>query len=78
LSDSDDRIDVRGDGRIILYKREGLKHPKWQARIRVPNSSSYKIVTTKTGPSSTTASTTRLRRSSESAIPAASFSRRES
>jgi integrase len=48
LSDSDDRIDVRGDGRIILYKREGLKHPKWQARIRVPNSNGYKIVTTKT------------------------------
>jgi hypothetical protein len=48
LSDSDDRIDVRGDERIILYKREGLKRPKWQARIRVPNSNGYKIVTTKT------------------------------
>ncbi len=48
MSESDDRIDVRGDGRIILYKREGLKHPKWQARIRVPNSNGYKIVTTKT------------------------------
>jgi len=32
-----DRIDVRGDGRVILYKRPGLKNPKWQARIRVPN-----------------------------------------
>ena len=48
MSDSDEKIDVRGDGRIILYKREGLKPPKWQARIRVPNSSGYKIVTTKT------------------------------
>jgi len=48
LSGTDDRIDVRGDGRVILYKREGLKNPKWQARIRVPNSDGYKIVTTKT------------------------------
>jgi integrase len=49
LSNPEDRVDVRGDGRIILYKREGLKNPKWQARIHVPNSSGYKIVSTKTG-----------------------------
>lgn len=30
---NEERHDVRGDGRIILYKREGLKNPKWQARI---------------------------------------------
>ena len=48
LSESDTRVDVRGDGRVILYKRDGLKRPKWQARIRVPNSSGYKIITTKT------------------------------
>ena len=45
---SEDRHDVRGDGRVILYKREGLRNPKWQARIRVPNANGYKIVTTKT------------------------------
>lgn len=45
---NEERHDVRGDGRIILYKREGLKNPKWQARIRVPNANGYKIVTTKT------------------------------
>jgi hypothetical protein len=28
VSESDDRIDVRGDGRIILYKRQSLEHPK--------------------------------------------------
>lgn len=44
----EERIDVRGDGRILLYKREGLKKPKWQARIRVPNATGYKIITTKT------------------------------
>ena len=43
-----ERVDLRGDGRIILYKREGLKRPKWQVRIRVPNSTGYKIVTTGT------------------------------
>ena len=48
MSEPDTRVDVRGDGRVILYKRDGLKRPKWQARIRVPNSSGYKIVTTKT------------------------------
>lgn len=45
---ADDRIDVRGDGRIILFKRSWLKNPKWIARVRVPNGNSYKIQTTKT------------------------------
>lgn len=30
---SEDRIDLRGDGRIILYKRAGSKDAVWQARI---------------------------------------------
>lgn len=47
-SNNDQRIDVRGDGRIILYKRVGLKSPKWQARISIPNATGYKIVSTKT------------------------------
>lgn len=46
--EAEERIDVRGDGRIILYKRKGLKNPKWQTRIRVPNAREYKTVTTKT------------------------------
>lgn len=46
--DDGERIDVRDDGRIILYKREGLKNPKWQARISIPNASGYKIISTKT------------------------------
>ena len=37
-----DQIDLRGDGRVILYKRPGLKKPKWQARISVPNATGYK------------------------------------
>jgi integrase len=48
LSRIEEKIDVKGDGRVILYKRHGLKDPKWQARIRVPNSTGYKVVSTKT------------------------------
>ena len=47
-SDADVRIDLRGDGRVILYKRDNLKDPVWQARVRVPNSTGYKRITTKT------------------------------
>jgi hypothetical protein len=46
--EKENRIDLRGDGRIILYKRAGLKDPVWQVRVRVPNSTGYKRVTTKT------------------------------
>ena len=46
--DAEVRIDLRGDGRVILYKRSGLKDPVWQVRVRVPNSTGYKLVTTKT------------------------------
>ena len=48
MSKYEDQRDLRGDGRVILYKRAGLKNPKWQVRIRVPNASGYKIVSTKT------------------------------
>jgi integrase len=40
-------VDLRGDGRIVLYKRTGLKNPKWQVRIRVPNATGYRIVSSK-------------------------------
>lgn len=43
-----DKVDVRGDGRVILYKRDGLKNPVYQARLRIPNAAGCKIVTTKT------------------------------
>lgn len=44
---SEERHDVRGDGRIILYKRPGLKNPKWQVRLRVPGANQYKVVSSK-------------------------------
>ena len=40
-------IDVRGDGRVVLYKRQHLKNPRWQARISVPNAKGYKVIATK-------------------------------
>ena len=48
-NDGDVLIDLRGDGRVILYKRVGLKNLVYQARLRIPNAAGYKIVTTKTG-----------------------------
>ncbi|OUS08869.1 hypothetical protein A9Q96_00560 [Rhodobacterales bacterium 52_120_T64] len=48
MSDENNHIDVRGDGRVILYKRDGLKDPKYQVRIRIPNSTGYKRTSTKT------------------------------
>jgi len=43
-----EQVDVRGDGRVVIYKRADLKNPKWQIRIRVPNSAGYKVVSAKT------------------------------
>ena len=40
-------IDVRGDGRIVLSLRAGMKNPKYQARIRVPGATGYRRVSTK-------------------------------
>jgi integrase len=41
------QIDVKGDGRIILYQRPDVKNPKWQCRISVSGSTGYKIFSTK-------------------------------
>lgn len=46
-ADSEGYIDIRGDGRVVLYKRQHLKNPKWQARISVPNATGYRVVSTK-------------------------------
>lgn len=46
-AESEGYIDLRGDGRVVLYKRHHLKNPRWQARISVPNATGYKVVSTK-------------------------------
>lgn len=40
--------DTRIDARVILYNRDNLKDPVWQARVHVPNSTGYKNITTTT------------------------------
>ena len=43
------QVDVRGDGRVILYHRPDVKvDPKWQCRISIDGSTGYKIFSTKT------------------------------
>jgi len=46
-SESEGYIDLGRDGRVVLYKRQHLKNPKWQARISVPNARGYRVVSTK-------------------------------
>ena len=42
-----DYEDLRGDGRIVLFLREGKK-PKYHVRLKVPDAAGYKFVSTKT------------------------------
>ena len=39
--------DLRGDGRIVLFLREG-RVPKYSVRLKVPGSNKYKVLATKT------------------------------
>lgn len=41
-------IDVNGDGKVVIYKRENLKNPKYQARLKIPGATGYKRISTKT------------------------------
>lgn len=43
-----DYVDLQGNGRIVLFKRQNLKNPKWQVRISVPNAGGYRVQSTKT------------------------------
>ncbi len=45
----DDYVDLRGDGRIVMYKRKDhSKRPKWNVRLKVPNTKGYVVKSTKT------------------------------
>lgn len=48
LAYSKDRIDLRGDGRIVLYTRTDVARPIWQVRLRIPDSGEHKSYSTKT------------------------------
>ena len=40
--------DVRGDGRIILYRRADIQSLNWSARLKIPNTVGYVVKSTKT------------------------------
>ena len=43
------QIDVRGDGKVILYQRpDVVSNPKWQCRVSVDGATGYKRFSTKT------------------------------
>jgi integrase len=39
-------LDLRGDGRIVLYKRADHQNPKWTVRLKVPTVSGFVVKTT--------------------------------
>jgi integrase len=43
-----DYRDIRGDGRIILYRRADTQSPNWSARLKIPNTVGYVVKSTKT------------------------------
>ena len=42
------KVDVKGDGSVVLYKKQWLKNPKWIARLKVTGAKGYKTFSTKT------------------------------
>jgi integrase len=43
-----DYTDLRGDGRIILYKRPNYAKPVWNVRLKVPGATGYVVKSTRT------------------------------
>jgi integrase len=43
-----DFLDLRGDGRVVLYKRADHENPKWTVRLKVPTVSGFVVKSTKT------------------------------
>jgi hypothetical protein len=43
-----DYRDVRGDGRIVLYRRADTESPNWTARLKIPDTVGYVVKSTKT------------------------------
>lgn len=42
-----DFLDLRGDGRIVIYKRADHRNPKWTVRLKVPTVSDFVVKSTK-------------------------------
>jgi hypothetical protein len=43
-----DYLDLRSDGRIVLYKRADHQNPKWTVRIKVPRTKGFVVKSAKT------------------------------
>jgi hypothetical protein len=43
-----DYLDLRGDGRIVLYKRADHQNPKWTVRLKLPETEGFVVKSTKT------------------------------
>ena len=43
-----DFLDLRGDGRVVLYKRADHQNPKWTVRLKVPTTEGFVVKSTKT------------------------------
>jgi integrase len=41
-------LDLRGDGRVVLYKRADHQNPKWTVRLKVPEVPGFVVKSTKT------------------------------
>src|SRR5262245_59550945 len=43
-----DFLDLRGDGRVVLYKRADHQNPKWTVRLKIPTVEGFVVKSTKT------------------------------
>jgi hypothetical protein len=43
-----DYLDLRSDGRIVLYKRADHQNPKWTVRLKIPRSKGFVVKSAKT------------------------------
>jgi integrase len=43
-----DYLDLRSDGRIVLYKRADHRNPKWTVRLKIPRSKGFVVKSAKT------------------------------
>ncbi|MBT1516842.1 hypothetical protein KIP88_41300 [Bradyrhizobium sp. SRL28] len=41
-------MDLRGDGRVVLYKRADRQNPKWTVRLKIPETDGFVVKSTKT------------------------------
>ena len=43
-----DLLDLRGDGRVVLYKRADHQTPKWTVRLKIPETDGFVVKSTNT------------------------------